>query len=203
MTLSNEIDLLCAWGTPIYTNKYVDSTHLNTELEQVILKTKNTSKEYIKDSTNIGMWRTNSDLLKWDDPCIKVFSRWITESIFDYIDQLTTTSSECINNVTIEAWANIYSKGHYQLSHVHHFSNLSAVYFVADHDNPTGSGALQFYDPRCIQPGEKLSQTDLGSTLSFQAESGLLVVFPSWLEHFVSPYYGERRISIAFNMKIQ
>jgi hypothetical protein len=38
----------------------------------------------------------------------------------------------------------------------------------------------------------------------FRAEAGMMVLFPSWLYHFVNPFFGDgERISIAFNIQWQ
>ena len=42
-----------------------------------------------------------------------------------------------------------------------------------------------------------------GEKLRFDPEVGMMLVFPSWLQHFVDPFFGENeRISIAFNVLI-
>jgi hypothetical protein len=48
-------------------------------------------------------------------------------------------------------------------------------------------------------PGNKF-----GQRVIFRPEAGMMVVFPSWLYHFVNPYFGDgERISIAFNVQWQ
>ena len=40
-----------------------------------------------------------------------------------------------------------------------------------------------------------------GSTVEFTPRPGLIMLFPSWLQHQVRPYWGQgERISIAFNL---
>jgi hypothetical protein len=43
-----------------------------------------------------------------------------------------------------------------------------------------------------------------GQRAVVRAEAGTMVVFPSWLYHFVNPFYGDgTRVSVAFNVEWQ
>ena len=43
-----------------------------------------------------------------------------------------------------------------------------------------------------------------GQTVSVPPRPGLMVLFPSWLYHWVNPFYGEgERISVAFNVRAE
>jgi uncharacterized protein (TIGR02466 family) len=109
--------------------------------------------------------------------------------------------------VTAEAWANVARAGNYSKPHVHPNSNLSCVYYV-DAGNAQAadeqSGVIEFMDPR-NRPGMFASE----GTVSFDAyrvvpQTGMLLMFPAWLYHYVHPYRGtEPRISVAFNVTIQ
>jgi hypothetical protein len=65
------------------------------------------------------------------------------------------------------------------------------------------SGALTFVDPRrggTVIPGVEL----FPSQFSIAPRSGLMVVFPGWLQHFVQPYRGGRpRVSISCNVRLE
>jgi hypothetical protein len=43
-----------------------------------------------------------------------------------------------------------------------------------------------------------------GQRVIFRAEAGTMILFPSWMYHFVNAFHGPgERISIAFNMQWQ
>jgi hypothetical protein len=66
------------------------------------------------------------------------------------------------------------------------------VYYVT---TPDTAGNISFHDPR-FAPKAVGSRT----LVSFRVEAGMLVMFPSWLTHMVSPTHGNaRRISIPMN----
>ena len=99
----------------------------------------------------------------------------------------------------MEAWVNLTYPNGYNVKHVHQGCLLSACYYL---DVPDNSGKLALHDPR---PGSVFSplrtdgiQGPMPRTI--QPYSGLLVVFPSWLEHSVEPNLSDKpRISIPVN----
>jgi uncharacterized protein (TIGR02466 family) len=99
----------------------------------------------------------------------------------------------------LESWINIHDEGGFNFLHVHEGSYLSGSFYL---QVPAGSGNLIFRDPR---PGVvhglfKGPNANGYRDVSLRPEDGLLVLFPSWLEHFVEPHEGhEPRIVIAFN----
>jgi hypothetical protein len=53
---------------------------------------------------------------------------------------------------------------------------------------------LTFAGPDCAS---------LGASQTLTPRSGMIMMFPSWLQHAVRPYSGEHeRISIAFNLSL-
>jgi hypothetical protein len=59
---------------------------------------------------------------------------------------------------------------------------------------------LEFLDPRAGVEAVSAPGDPYGEPFRVRPQSGLLVVFPSWLYHWVHPYAGERpRIAISFN----
>lgn len=104
-------------------------------------------------------------------------------------------------------WININNKGHFNVPHVHPFSLFSAVYYVKV---PKNSGRLVFENP--IQQHDFVMKPDTVDLFNlFNAgywyaspEENDLIIFPSWLRHWVEPNYTDKnRISIAFNLEIK
>jgi hypothetical protein len=62
------------------------------------------------------------------------------------------------------------------------------------------SGMLEFLDPRAGAEAVSAPGDPYGEPFRVRAQSGLLVMFPSWLYHWVHPYAGEiPRIAVSFN----
>ena len=100
---------------------------------------------------------------------------------------------------TLQSWINLHDRGGFNYLHMHEGSLLSGTFYL---QVPPRSGALVFRDPR---PGV-LHSTVKGpvpnghSDIRLAPSDGLLVLFPSWMEHYVEPHDGDQaRICIAFN----
>jgi hypothetical protein len=77
------------------------------------------------------------------------------------------------------------------------------VYYVdagtATESRPLG-GVLEFLDPRGGVEAVSTPGDPYREPIRVQPESGLLVIFPSWLYHWVHPYAGQLpRIAVSFN----
>ena len=99
----------------------------------------------------------------------------------------------------LQSWINLHDRGGFNFLHVHEGCLLSGSFYLSV---PVGSGKLVFRDPRpgvihsCVKGAVANGYSDIHLTPA----AGLLVLFPSWMEHFVEPHDNdEPRISISFN----
>jgi hypothetical protein len=66
------------------------------------------------------------------------------------------------------------------------------------------NGVNRFYNPNnCAYADAGMAWTNRNTSIDFRAEPGMMVVFPSWLQHSAVVYRGNRdRIVIALNARI-
>jgi uncharacterized protein (TIGR02466 family) len=88
--------------------------------------------------------------------------------------------------------------------HFHSGSTWSGTYYVSGGDpapaDRPGAGNLAFLDPLLAAQMSFFSSI-LPQFHEVMPRPGLMVLFPSYLQHIVQPYVGQRpRISIAFNL---
>jgi hypothetical protein len=107
--------------------------------------------------------------------------------------------------VAAEAWAMVMQNGDYTITHDHGDSHWSTTYYVdagdADLERSPNSGALALLDPR--RGGRPIAGVDPGSTFTIRPRTGMLVVFPGYLQHYVHAYRGTRpRVAIACNLTL-
>ena len=101
-------------------------------------------------------------------------------------------------------WSIINTKGSFNERHHHGNSALSAAYYVkADKE----SGDIVFYDPRQAftfsHPENTIVNELNAQTKSIAPKSGLLVLFPSYLDHSVNTSNSTKdRIVISFNISL-
>lgn len=110
--------------------------------------------------------------------------------------------------IASHTWFHVTRTGGYFGYHNHPMASWSGVYCVASEPRPgvTNDGALVFPSPL---PGANAYMDVANSTLKWPYSHGnyaidlvpgQLVLFPSWLSHYVTPYGGSSpRITVAFN----
>jgi uncharacterized protein (TIGR02466 family) len=99
----------------------------------------------------------------------------------------------------LQSWVNLHDRGGFNFLHMHEASLLSGSFYLKV---PEGSGPLCFRDPRAgVLHGNVKGPVPNGhADVKLKPSSGLLVLFPCWMEHYVEPHESdEPRICIAFN----
>mgnify|MGYP001402953691 CR=1 FL=1 len=203
--LSHELSLV--FSTPLSLRTVQGAAVLNAGLERAILSRR---QSYGGNRiSNIGGWQSLPDLLDWPEPEVKQLAGevdYAVQQIRGLPAALERRPKESQKPAAYHAygWANVNESGHYNMIHMHPGNHLSAVYYVTtgkpmpDHEM---NGRLELRDPRpaatyCRMPGSVGSES-----LLIRPQPGMMVVFPSWIEHWVHPFYGEgQRISIAINI---
>jgi uncharacterized protein (TIGR02466 family) len=101
------------------------------------------------------------------------------------------------------AWASVYSRGHFVPRHTHPLSHLSMAFYAAATD---GTGRIVFENPsrahfEHFYPPE-LSW--LSPQFVVQPKKGMFVVFPSYLVHHTEPHDSdEMRVIYSANLQLQ
>ena len=108
-----------------------------------------------------------------------------------------------INEIVIpQMWINVNKKNDWNAIHSHGQYNLSGTYYVKV---PKDSGQIVFRDPRpsAISNLFMVNTFDKGEFRKVKTIEGLLILFPSYLDHFVEPSNAdEDRISISFDVVV-
>jgi len=157
------------------------------------------------------MFESRVDLFTWPEPCIQELRKFMLESVFRVAMAASETVREefarlSLNNHT---WFHITRPTGYFVAHNHALASWSAVYCVKDGADTAGEpcgGLLRLFDTRAgadayLDPAnQRLRQPFIVGDLDLQLQAGQLVVFPSYLFHEVTPYYGsDTRITVASN----
>jgi uncharacterized protein (TIGR02466 family) len=128
--------------------------------------------------SNIGGYQTPANL-----PTLPIF--------FPLVKTLNSEIFEITKNPNIQIegmWGNISSFTNFNSIHTHHtnIKKLSGVLYL---QTPSNSGDIIFHNP-----------LDLSIAFNVKPKPKTLIIFPSYLPHFVEPNLSqEDRISIAFN----
>ena len=99
-----------------------------------------------------------------------------------------------------QLWVNVNKRGDWNTIHQHGSYHLAGTYYVKV---PKDSGRLVFRDPRSSAMSNlfMLNRFDKGEFKNINLIEGLLMIWPSYLDHFVEPSQtDEERISISFDV---
>jgi len=178
-----------------------DAGLMNGELQALILAEE--SRYASLGRSNIGGWHSRTDFLNRPEPAVTALTNWITWGVNQMI-AATAGPAALPGTVSLSAWATICRNGAYHAPHSHPDSAWSGVYYVdagTINTDRSLSGVLEFLDPRAGVEAVTAPGDPYGEPVRVRPEAGLIVIFPSWLYHWVHPYAGHApRIAISFNV---
>ena len=199
-------DISIAFATPLLVRTIPNFEAVNAGLvDQIIAARAEDEGAHV---SNNGGWHSSATLWDWETPEIETFKGWVHNCKL----RMAAPSTQEINlgNVDIEyvagASANINQHGSYNDPHVHPEWDWSCVYYTSSGKPEPGwdrNRKFELRDPRVMAQTSKLVGYEFARSLLIDPEPGKMILFPSWMEHSVHPFYGTRwRISIAVNIKV-
>ena len=120
--------------------------------------------------------------------------------IRDKLNEIAPLINPSLKLAPSNVWININKKGDFNAKHFHPCAAMSGVFYVSCNSL---SGKVRFF-PYNLQQHYPIDTT--GSSIFYEhvtytPSNGLLLIFPSWLEHEAETCQStEDRISIAFNI---
>jgi uncharacterized protein (TIGR02466 family) len=200
---SQQISL--AFPTLIGKFQIADTDGVNDSLERIILDREKSTPS--RDYANHGGWHSAGDLLDWPGQEIAMLKSWISEGLNQMVratlqlPEVQSRNEQPKGGFRVSAWANVARKGNYHRMHNHPTCAWSGCYYIRS-TSQIGSlaGVLEFSDPRPFTEMVETPGHPYGQRIIVRPNPGLLILFPSWLYHFVHPSDSESpRISVAFN----
>lgn len=162
-----------------------------------------------------AVYESDFSLFHRNDPLIADLARFCLSNIGDLVMRLNRYSATEMQNLRIyhHSWYHVTRYGGYTAAHNHPMASWSGVYCVTPGEavpDKTESGILRLYDGRAnpsmyLDPGNAhLAEPFTFGTLPLHLRAGQLVLFPSYLMHEVTPFWGrDVRITVAFNCWIR
>jgi uncharacterized protein (TIGR02466 family) len=197
-----KISANASFPTPIFWFQVPDAAQLNADLVKDTMAIRATSKGMRRSNQN--GWHSDTDLFRRPEASFKSLTRSIGEAVYTVTQKVAPKFELKDRQVISEGWVNVSDTGAYNTPHRHPGFVWSGCYYVQLPDKPRGrSGQIEFIDPRARDAGQTLGDCEaFASKMQYQPVAGTLVVFPSYLLHWVYPNEeaGER-ISIAFNVR--
>lgn len=154
--------------------------------------------------SNVGGWHSVPDLTLRRLGPFPAFFQGLVAELSAALAELAARRSVVAPRYRfgIQSWAMVMGTGDYTILHDHAEAHLSGVYYAdAGDEAPEPSGHLAFVRPGggfSELPGLPLAPT----TFQIRPRTGLLVLFPGYLQHYVHAYQGRRpRVAISFNVR--
>lgn len=191
------------------------ATAMNRDLRQLILRLEQEGEAHRNPtplmSIPAGLYESDFTFFARGEPCVRQLREFCWAALGELIGALSTRNREQLEGLRISShtWFHVTRDGGWFGYHNHPMASWSGVYCVDDGaPDPAfaDNGVLTFPHP---MPASNtfLDAANLAlrwpyshANYAQRLAPGQLVLFPSWLGHFVSPYRGSgERITVAFN----
>lgn len=198
------------WPTMFYLFDWADHTKHESNIRRVCYELEQ-KKNYsgVAPDAKRGLYESGFDLLKHDDDSIRALAEWMKGCLFQAAANANQRYWPKGLNVVVnihESWCHITRDGGYHDVHIHPGSSWSAIYYVdiGDMAPDSKNGVNRFYSPNnSMWVDASTAYLSSNNSIDFKAEPGMMVVFPSHVQHSAVTYKGTRdRIVIAINSQI-
>lgn len=198
------------WPTMFYTFDWPEHQQHATALKQVCRDLE--QRNYVSNvapSAKKGLYESGFDFVKHPDPAVEAWGNWVKGCMFQASHHANKALWPTGLNVQIElheSWCHITRDGGYHDVHAHPNSTWSSIYYLdcGDMDSTTKNGLNRFYNSNntmYIDAGS--SYMSQNNSIDILHEPGMLIVFPSWVQHSALPYRGQReRYILSANCQV-
>jgi len=198
------------WPTMFYNFDWSDHKKHAQELKTVCqdLEKQNYVSNIAPDAKR-GLYESGFDFVEYPSPAVRAWADWVKNCMFQASNNANKRYWPPGTNVQVElheSWCHITRDGGYHDMHIHPNSTWSCIYYLdcGDMDGATKNGLNRFYNPNTTM------HTDTGTlyisrdnSIDILAEPGMLILFPSWIQHSALPYRGKQdRYVLSANSRI-
>jgi uncharacterized protein (TIGR02466 family) len=198
---------------PIAQARLAACERLNSELEALFLARENDEHRNPTPShiPQRETFESRFNLFRWPETSVQELRRFVLDTVMRTVIETTTLRTEDLSRLKLHnhTWFHVTRHAGSFIAHNHPMASWSAVYCVRPGEEVhqyRDSGVLRLFDPR--QGAEAFSDAANSqlrpafalSSLEFRLAAGDLLIFPSYLFHEVTPFFGrDTRITVASN----
>jgi len=187
--------------------------HLNRQLEALFLarETDEHRNPTPSHTPQVETFESRFNLFRWPDACVRELRAFVLDCVAQTVIQASNVQPEELAKLTMHnhTWYHVSRYAGSFVAHHHPLASWSAVYCVRAGerlpDRPD-SGILRFLDTRpgadsYLDPANRRMRAPYAlKPREMRLEEGQVVVFPSYVFHEVTPFYGgDTRITVATN----
>ena len=189
-----------SFSSPVLSFTVPDAAELNRKLITEANALRETSEGMTR--SNQHGWHSENDLFKRPEEGFQTLCKHIITAFNATTKKVAPRFKLEEFNMQMEGWININQKGAYNTPHDHPGYVWSGCYYVNQPAvNQGRSGMIEFLDPRITARDMAiLEAAPFAPKFKLRPEAGTLLVFPSYLFHWVYPNErDDERMTIAWN----
>jgi uncharacterized protein (TIGR02466 family) len=207
------VSLQPVFAVPLGAARLAACERLNRELEALFLARaddahRNPMPSHIPQAET---FESRFNLFRWPEPCVQELRKFVLDTVISTVLQATRLQPVDLAQLTLHnhTWFHITRQAGSFISHNHPMASWSSVYCVrAGEAVPaeSESGILRLFDPRYgagayrDPANSELHRAFALAPIDVRLTEGQVIVFPSYLFHEVTPFYGrDTRITVATN----
>lgn len=206
------VEITSIFAVPFVQHHFEGAEQLNRDLSALFLQREascaNPDPSLPPDA---AVFESDFNLFQWPDSSVQRLKQMCWQVLGATIAELNGYSDAAISALRIgsHAWFHLTREGGSTTLHTHPMASWSGVYCVSPGDSVAArpdSGVLRFHNPHhfsnyFLDHGNRTLRPPYHhGSWNVPLRAGSLVLFPSWLQHEVMTYFGQReRITVAFN----
>jgi uncharacterized protein (TIGR02466 family) len=207
------IRISSAFAVPFGDARLAGCERLNRQLEALFLARE--TDEYRNPTPShtpqAETFESRFNLFRWPDACVQELRTFVLNSVAQTVIQASNVQPEELAKLTMHnhTWYHVSRYAGSFVAHNHPLASWSAVYCVRGGERlpeRPDSGVLRFLDTRSgadsyLDAANRRLRTPFAlKPREMRLEEGQVVVFPSYVFHEVTPFYGrDTRITVATN----
>jgi len=188
--------------SPMFLFEIAEAEQLNKRLLDEVAAIQASSEGVHKSNKN--GWHSETDFFLRPEPACKSLAAYVLEALRHVTVKLAPNFNFDGKVFQCEGWFNVNPRGGFNRPHGHPGYALSGTYWIKIPPEPADmSGAFEFLDPRINACAPTIEGAMcFRRTLTLQPREGRLMIFPSYLNHWVYPNeQADERVSMAFNFR--
>jgi len=211
--VTSTLKLKQLFAVPFGEMRLVPCERLNKELESLFLQResaeyKNPTPSHIAQEET---FESRFNLFRWPEACVQELRNFVLNAVAQMVIETTSLKPQDIAKLSFQnhTWFHISRYAGSFVAHNHPLASWSGVYCVRAGESVSqhpDSGVLRFLDVRqganaYLDPANATLQRAYAlAPVELKLEAGQLVIFPSYVFHEVTPFYGsDTRITVATN----
>jgi uncharacterized protein (TIGR02466 family) len=211
--VDSALNVRALFATPFGEVRLPNCERLNRELEALFLARENDEHRNPTPShvPQAETFESRFNLFRWPENCVQELRSFMLNAVAQMAIETTSLKPADIAKLNFQnhTWFHISRYAGSFVAHNHPLASWSAVYCVRAGENVAqhpDSGVLRFLDVRqganaYLDPANATLQRAYAiAPVELKLEAGQLVIFPSYVFHEVTPFYGrDVRITVASN----